>query len=102
MERTHITPKEVAQRLGVSVERVLAFIADGGLRAANVGRGRRPRWLVALEDLDAWLRSRSTRAAGSVLPVADPVAMGAVRRERRRVRAANAADGSKEGRREWV
>jgi excisionase family DNA binding protein len=100
MERTHITPKEVAQRLGVSVERVLAFIADGALRAANVGRGRRPRWLVALDDLDAWLRSRSTRAE---LPVVDPVAMGAVRRARRR-RAANSvtADGAEEGRREWV
>jgi excisionase family DNA binding protein len=96
MQRTHLTPKEVAQRLGVSVERVLLFIDSGNLRAANVGMGRRPRWLVALEDLDRWLAMRSNLAPIEVAGIEAGEDGGPVGRKRKR------KGSSMEGLREWV
>jgi excisionase family DNA binding protein len=55
---TYLTPPEVAKRLRVSPERVIAWIRSGRLAAVNVGSGpKRPRYRVAQEAVDALLRS---------------------------------------------
>ncbi|MHB1426943.1 MAG: helix-turn-helix domain-containing protein [Gemmataceae bacterium] len=56
-----VTTRDVARRLGVSVDKVRAWIASGELRAIDVAlrRGGRPRWRITAEDLDAFLVSRS-------------------------------------------
>ncbi len=64
-ERTHMGPREVAERLGLSVDHVLGLIRSGVLRASNVGVGRRPRWRVALVDLMAFLDQRANGGAAS-------------------------------------
>ena len=60
--RTHITPRMVAEQLGVGVEPVLTWIHEGQLKASNVSNSKsRPRWLIAREDVVAFLDSRSNR-----------------------------------------
>jgi excisionase family DNA binding protein len=57
-ERTHLTQKQVAERLIVSAEHVGDLIRAGLLRASNVGLGSRPQWRISLVDLDAFLAAR--------------------------------------------
>jgi excisionase family DNA binding protein len=59
--RTKISPPELARRWGISVDKVRAWIRSGELRAVNAARrpGGRPRWLIGLEDLEAFERRRS-------------------------------------------
>lgn len=68
-----LTLEEVAGRLQISVRTVQRAIADGGLRASQVGAGSCGAWRVRGEDLDAWLEARANRprtaAASSDLPV---------------------------------
>lgn len=54
------TPPEIAARLRVKPEKILAWIRSGALKAINVaGRlGGRPRWRILPEDLTAFLDSR--------------------------------------------
>jgi hypothetical protein len=63
---------EVAVILRVRIETVLAYIAKRQLRALNVAspqsRGRRPRWRITEEALDAFLASRSTAPAPQPIP----------------------------------
>lgn len=55
---TYWTPPQIAERLKVAPERVIAWIRSGKLRAVNVGSGQlKPRYRVAEDDLDALLRS---------------------------------------------
>ena len=65
----HLRPSEAARLLGVSTEAVLHWIAAGQLRALDLSfrAGERPRWRIAMPDLDAFLSSRVKR------PVAAPV-----------------------------
>jgi hypothetical protein len=51
--RSHLTPPQVAQRYGVSPEKVIAWIRAGELRAVNVATtlGGRPRWRIDPADL---------------------------------------------------
>lgn len=50
------TVAQVAERLGVGDETVLAHIASKRLAASNVGLGtRRPRWRITPEALDRFL-----------------------------------------------
>jgi excisionase family DNA binding protein len=54
------TPPQVAKLLGVGVEKVKAFIDRGELVAVNLSMGsHRPRWRIAPEALQAFLKSRS-------------------------------------------
>jgi hypothetical protein len=59
-ERRKFTPPEVARRFGVAVDKILAWIRSGELRAidASTRRAARPRYLVDVEDLEAFERSR--------------------------------------------
>lgn len=62
-----MTPPEVAERLGVSPERVIGWIRGGKLRASNLSDGsKRPRFRISPDALDDFLRSRE------VLPSAPP------------------------------
>jgi len=59
-----LTPPQIARMWGVSVEKILAFIRAGQLRAVNgalPGRNQRPRWLVDVDDLRAFEESRSNQ-----------------------------------------
>jgi transposase len=58
--RTKLSPPMIAARFGVSPEKVIGWIRRGELRAIDVAtrRGRRPRYLVDVNDLAAFERSR--------------------------------------------
>ena len=55
-----LTKTEIAQRLLVSIATVDSWIETGELVATDVRRrgSARPRWRIAEEDLDSFLRSR--------------------------------------------
>ena len=62
--RTFLIPREVAERLGINVTRVLGWIRAGQLRATNISNSpTRPRWRIKPADLDAFLESRSNKPA---------------------------------------
>ena len=51
---------EVAQELRVGKQKVLEWISEGQLKAANMNNGGgRPRWLVSAEWLNDFLESRT-------------------------------------------
>ncbi len=57
-----LTPPELAKVLRVDVHAVLRWIANGELRAVNVGSGRkRPRWRIAAEDVAAFEAARTAQ-----------------------------------------
>jgi hypothetical protein len=58
-----MTPPEIARRLKKSPEAVLGWIRAGHLKASNLSRGRKPRYVVTNFDLDAFLKSRQTAPA---------------------------------------
>ena len=62
IEQEYLSPPAIAERLGVSHGKILAWIASGELRATDFAtvRGQRPRWRVAEDDLSAFLSGRST------------------------------------------
>jgi hypothetical protein len=60
-----LRPRDVAERLAVDVEAVLALIAAGTLRAIDVRRpgSKRARWRIAAEALTEFEEARMNRAA---------------------------------------
>lgn len=55
----HLSPPEVARRLGVAPRKVVSWITAGQLRAANVSDGpQRPRWRIDPVDLARFLAAR--------------------------------------------
>ena len=56
-----LTPPAIARVLGVSPDKVLAWIAEGTLKAANLSSADRPRWKVHPDDLQTCLEGRSNR-----------------------------------------
>jgi excisionase family DNA binding protein len=63
-EAAYLTPPEVARRFGIKPDKVLTWIATGGLVAINAAErpGGRPRWRISQEALEAFERRRSSRA----------------------------------------
>jgi len=63
--RRYRTPPTVARELAVNVSKVLCWIRSGQLVAINVVErlGGRPRWRIAIADLEAFLASRTARPA---------------------------------------
>jgi excisionase family DNA binding protein len=59
---TKLTPRQIADRNRISVDKVLAWIHTGQLRAVNVATrpGGRPRWRISEADLACF---EATRAA---------------------------------------
>lgn len=49
-----LTPRQVATRLGISVDQVYRLIESKKLPAKNVGVGTRPRWRVDESDLEGF------------------------------------------------
>ena len=61
-----LTPPQIAKRLRVCRDKVLAWIRKGDLRAFNVSDGRRPRYRVSEEDLAVFLNRRAVHAQPKV------------------------------------
>lgn len=59
-KREFFTPPEIAALLGVNSTKVLGWCRSGELRSANVSNGRRPRYRIHRDDLQAFLASRSS------------------------------------------
>lgn len=61
--RSHefLTPKELANRWKVTVEYLYRAILGqpGGLAAMKLGKGPRPRWRIAIRDVEEWERKHS-------------------------------------------
>ena len=57
----HLTPPQVAERLGTSVKKILHWIDMAELAAVNTAtrRGGRPRWKISVEALAAFELSRT-------------------------------------------
>lgn len=55
-----LTPPQIAKQWGIAPEKVVAWIQAGELRAidASTTRGKRPRYLIDIEDLAAFEKSR--------------------------------------------
>ena len=66
-----MTPPQIARLWGIATEKVMAWIRSGELKAIDAATtlGGRPRFLVDIDDLAAFERSRATTPA----PVAKPV-----------------------------
>lgn len=55
-----LSPSEAGERAGVTDETVLAWIKQsGGLRALNIGTGKRPAYRIKPEWLEAFLARRT-------------------------------------------
>src|SRR5947209_4444585 len=59
--RAMLTPPQLAERWGVSPEKVVAFIRRGELRAVNVALrlGGRPRWRIDPADVERFEAARA-------------------------------------------
>lgn len=56
-----LSTREVANRLSVTTDQVIALIRSGRLVAVNVGIGRKPRWRILEDDLHTFLAAASVR-----------------------------------------
>ena len=63
-----MTPPEMARQWGIGVDKVLAWIRSGELRAINVASQRegRPRYLIDLADIAVFEAARSVAASTPV------------------------------------
>lgn len=61
LERTKLTPPEVARQWGVSIDKVLTWIRSGELRAVNLATrlSGRPRYRIDINDLRDFEQRRS-------------------------------------------
>lgn len=61
IQRSKITPPELARRWGIKPDKVLAWIRMGDLAAINAAThpGGRPRYLIGLDDVAAFESLRS-------------------------------------------
>lgn len=61
LTKKKLTPPEVAKLFGVEPGKVIAWIRSGELRAIDgaTRRGQRPRFLIDVDDLAAFERSRA-------------------------------------------
>lgn len=61
-ERKYLTPNQIDRMLGIQKGKTLGWIHAGELPAVNLAKdanGQRPRWRVAIADLEAFLASRA-------------------------------------------
>src|SRR5688572_25907387 len=50
LQRAVLTPPRIAKMIGVTPETVICWIRSGQLKASNIARGRRPRYVVVPAD----------------------------------------------------
>jgi hypothetical protein len=56
-----LTAAQVAARLAITVEQLMAHVGDGAIRSINIGRGKKkPRYRFDPADIDAFKTSRRT------------------------------------------
>ena len=69
-DRLKFTPPEIARKWGISVDKILTWIRSGELKAINAATrlGGRPRYLISLEALDSFERSRTVAEQPSSKP----------------------------------
>jgi hypothetical protein len=60
-----IRPGDLARKYDCSIQKILAFIASGELRAIDISerRDKNPRWVITPEAVEAFERARSSTAA---------------------------------------
>lgn len=58
-----LSPPQIAKILGISPDKVLAFIHKGELKAVNTSLSDRSRWKVDPDDFKTFCDSRSNRAS---------------------------------------
>jgi hypothetical protein len=56
--RSVLTPPQVAKQIGCAPETVVGWIRSGALKASNLAKGERPRYIVDPDDLANFLRLR--------------------------------------------
>ena len=68
--RHKLTPPQIAERYGVSSEKVIAWIKAGELRAFNAATSAtgRPRWLIDEADLAAFEMRRAAQPRPPTTP----------------------------------
>jgi hypothetical protein len=62
----YVTPPQVAEELGVNVQKVGAWIASGELVAFDLAKrtgGKKPRWRISSEALEDFLARRQNKSA---------------------------------------
>jgi excisionase family DNA binding protein len=57
----HLTVKDIAAQLNVSVGKVHQLISDGDLAAVNIGRGAKAYWRVSREDFNDYLTDQRAK-----------------------------------------
>ncbi len=74
IQRSKLTPPEIARMWGVSVEKVLTWIRTGELTAINAATSRtgRPRYLVDVKALAAFEDRRQVVAQTATTPRRKP------------------------------
>lgn len=61
--RTHFSPKEITEKVGVGMDTVLCWIRNGDLKASNVSNtSSRVRWRIAAYDLADFMEQRANQA----------------------------------------
>lgn len=71
MSSVYFTPPQLAKRFGVNCTKIIGWIERGELIALNVAenaKGKRPRWRISQEAVEAFERKRSTSPAAAPLP----------------------------------
>lgn len=68
--KTYQTPNDIAEELGVSPDKVLAWIASGQLKAIDVGskpNARRRRYIISQQSKEEFLQSRIAKPKEAAL-----------------------------------
>lgn len=56
-EREYFSPDQAANHLGIPLTSVQEFIRTGKLRASNLGKPTRKRWVISRKNLAAFVES---------------------------------------------
>lgn len=62
ISKTHFTPREITENVGVGMDTVLCWIRNGDLKASDVSNtASRVRWRIAADDLAEFMAARSNQ-----------------------------------------
>jgi hypothetical protein len=59
--RTVLTPPLAAKQIGCAPETIIGWIRSGALKASNLAKGQRPRYVIDPDDLSAFLTTRQEK-----------------------------------------
>lgn len=59
----HLTAKDMAEELGISVDQAKKLITGNHIPAVNIGIGKRSFWRVSREDFDRYLSEQRAATA---------------------------------------